>query len=60
MLASHLDGVPGTIDEAARVDDTTALDALFRRVLLAARPGVVALEAYSFMTSGVRSSSWGR
>jgi ABC-type maltose transport system permease subunit len=34
MLASHLDGIPSDIDEAARVDDTTALAALFRVVSL--------------------------
>jgi multiple sugar transport system permease protein len=57
MLASHLDGIPRDIDEAARVDDTTALAALFRVVLPAARPGLVALEVYSFMRWWVRSSS---
>ena len=51
MLASYLDGIPRDLDEAARVDGTTALGALFRVVLPAARPGVVAVAVYSFMTS---------
>lgn len=51
MLASYLDGIPRDLDEAARVDGTTALGALFRVVLPAARPGVIAVAVYSFMTS---------
>jgi multiple sugar transport system permease protein len=51
MLASYLDGIPRDLDEAARVDGTTALGAQFRVVLPAARPGVVAVAVYSFMTS---------
>ena len=51
MLASYLDGIPRDLDEAARVDGTTALGALFRIVLPAARPGVIAVAVYSFMTS---------
>ena len=44
-------GEPGPVPKAARVDGTTALGALFRVVLPAARPGVVAVAVYSFMTS---------
>ncbi len=51
MLASYLDGIPRDLDEAARVDGTTAMGALFRVVLPAARPGVIAVAVYSFMTS---------
>ena len=51
MLASYLDGIPRELDEAARVDGASALGALFRVVLPAARPGVIAVAVYSFMTS---------
>jgi multiple sugar transport system permease protein len=51
MLASYLDGIPRDLDEAARVDGTSAMGALFRIVLPAARPGVIAVAVYSFMTS---------
>ncbi len=40
MLASYLDGIPRELDEAAKVDGTGDLGALFRVVLPAARPGV--------------------
>jgi multiple sugar transport system permease protein len=51
MLASYLEGIPRDLDEAARVDGCRAVGALFRVVLPAARPGVVAVAVYSFMTS---------
>ncbi len=51
MLAGYLEGIPKELDEAARVDGATALGALFRVVLPAARPGVVAVAVYAFMTS---------
>ncbi|HET7304951.1 MAG TPA: carbohydrate ABC transporter permease [Segeticoccus sp.] len=51
MLASYLDGIPRDLDEAARIDGTTTMGALFRVVLPAARPGVVAVAVYSFMTA---------
>jgi multiple sugar transport system permease protein len=51
MLASYLDGIPKELDEAAKVDGTGDLGALFRVVLPAARPGVVAVAVYAFMTS---------
>lgn len=51
MLASYLDGIPRDLDEAARVDGTSAMGALFRVVLPAARPGVIAVAVYAFMTS---------
>lgn len=51
MLASYLDGIPRELDEAARVDGASAMGALFRVVLPAARPGVIAVGVYSFMTS---------
>jgi len=57
MLASYFDGIPRDLDEAARVDGCRALGALFRVVLPAARPGVIAVAVYAFMTSWARSSS---
>jgi multiple sugar transport system permease protein len=51
MLSSYMDGIPKDLDEAARVDGTTALGALFRIILPAARPGIIAVGVYSFMTA---------
>jgi multiple sugar transport system permease protein len=51
MLSSYMDGIPKDLDEAARVDGTTALGALFRVILTAARPGIIAVGVYSFMTA---------
>ena len=51
MLASYLDGIPRELDEAAKVDGTGDLGALFRIVLPAARPGVIAVAVYAFMTA---------
>jgi multiple sugar transport system permease protein len=51
MLASYLEGIPRELDEAARVDGCRTLGTLFRVVLPAARPGVIAVAVYAFMTS---------
>ena len=51
MLSGYFDGIPRDLDEAARVDGTTALGALFRVVLPAARPGMIAVAVYSFMNA---------
>lgn len=50
MLASYMDGIPKALDESAKVDGTTALGALFRVILPAARPGIIAVAVYAFMT----------
>ncbi|SDK85945.1 carbohydrate ABC transporter permease [Nonomuraea jiangxiensis] len=50
MLASYMDGIPRALDESAKVDGTTALGALFRVILPAARPGIIAVAVYAFMT----------
>src|SRR5439155_19361005 len=50
MLAGYLDGIPRELDEAARVDGASAMGALFRVVLPAARPGGTAVAVYAFMT----------
>ena len=51
MLASYFDGIPRELDECARVDGTSALGALFRIILPTARPGVIAVAVYAFMTA---------
>lgn len=51
MLSGYLDGIPRELDEAAKVDGSGPLGALFRVVLPAARPGVIAVAIYSFMTA---------
>ncbi|RNI20856.1 carbohydrate ABC transporter permease [Flexivirga caeni] len=51
MLAGYFDGIPRELDEAARVDGASTIGTLLRVVLPAARPGVIAVAVYSFMTS---------
>src|SRR5699024_2333484 len=51
MLAGYLDGIPHELDEAAKVDGSSPVGALFRVVLPAARPGIVAVAIYAFMQS---------
>jgi multiple sugar transport system permease protein len=51
MLVGYFDSIPRELDEAAMVDGCGPLGALWRIVLPAARPGVIAVAIYSFMTS---------
>lgn len=51
MLAGYFDGIPRELDEAARVDGCSPMGALVRVVLPAARPGVIAVAIYGFMTA---------
>ena len=51
MLAGYFDGIPHELDEAAKVDGCGPMGALMRVVLPAARPGLVAVAIYAFMTS---------
>ncbi|OMH32367.1 carbohydrate ABC transporter permease [Tersicoccus sp. Bi-70] len=51
MLAGYFDGIPRDLDEAALVDGCGPMKALLSVVLPAARPGLVAVAIYSFMTS---------
>jgi len=51
MLAGYFDGIPRELDEAARVDGCSPIGALLRVVLPAARPGVIAVAIYGFMTA---------
>ncbi|MEI7031851.1 carbohydrate ABC transporter permease [Streptomyces pratensis] len=51
MLIGYLDSVPRDLDEAATVDGCGPLGALFRVVVPAAVPGIIAVAVYSFMTA---------
>jgi multiple sugar transport system permease protein len=51
MLAGYFDGIPRDLDEAAMVDGSGAMGALWHVVLPAAKPGLIAVAIYSFMTS---------
>jgi multiple sugar transport system permease protein len=51
MLVGYFDSIPRELDEQARVDGTGWLGALVRVVLPAARPGIVAVAVYAFMTA---------
>ncbi|TQK50622.1 carbohydrate ABC transporter membrane protein 2 (CUT1 family) [Streptomyces sp. SLBN-118] len=51
MLIGYFDSIPHDLDEAAMVDGCGALGALFRVVVPAAVPGIVAVAVYAFMTA---------
>ncbi|MET7620099.1 carbohydrate ABC transporter permease [Streptomyces sp. NPDC005408] len=51
MLIGYFDSIPRDLDEAAMVDGCGALGALFRVVVPAAVPGIVAVAVYAFMTA---------
>ncbi|MFE6488735.1 carbohydrate ABC transporter permease [Streptomyces sp. NPDC057757] len=51
MLIGYFDSVPRDLDEAALVDGCGPLGALFRVVVPAAIPGIVAVAVYAFMTA---------
>ena len=51
MLVGYFDSIPRELDEAAQVDGCGPLGALFRVVLPAAVPGIVAVAVYAFMTA---------
>lgn len=51
MLIGYFDSVPRDLDEAAEVDGCGPLGALFRVVVPAAIPGIVAVAVYAFMTA---------
>src|SRR6478736_2035222 len=51
MLAGYFDSIPRDLDEAAMVDGCGPLRALFRVVVPAAVPGIVAVSVYAFMTA---------
>lgn len=51
MLAGFFASIPTTLEEAAMVDGTGYWGALFRIVIPVARPGIVAVAVFSFMTA---------
>jgi multiple sugar transport system permease protein len=51
MLAGYMESIPRGLDEAALVDGCGPLGALFRVVIPAAIPGIVAVAVYAFMTA---------
>ncbi|MFE1035713.1 carbohydrate ABC transporter permease [Streptomyces sp. NPDC058807] len=51
MLIGYFDSVPKDLDEAAKVDGCGPLGALFRVIVPAAVPGIVAVAVYAFMTA---------
>jgi multiple sugar transport system permease protein len=51
MLIGYFDSVPRSLDEAALVDGAGPLGALFRIIVPAAIPGIVAVAVYAFMTA---------
>lgn len=51
MLTGYFDSIPRELDEAAKVDGCGPVGALFRVIIPAARPGIVAVGIYAFMTA---------
>ncbi|MET9556187.1 carbohydrate ABC transporter permease [Streptomyces sp. NPDC006645] len=51
MLIGYFDSIPRDLDEAAMVDGCGPFGALFRVVVPAAVPGIVAVSVYAFMTA---------
>jgi multiple sugar transport system permease protein len=51
MLVGYFDSIPRDLDEAASVDGSGPISTLFRILVPAARPGIVTVAVYSFMTA---------
>jgi multiple sugar transport system permease protein len=51
MLSGYFDNIPRELDEAAKVDGASSIATLLRVILPVARPGVIAVLVYSFMTA---------
>jgi multiple sugar transport system permease protein len=51
MLSGFFASIPKDLEEAAMIDGTTRLGALWRVVLPVARPGIVAVSVYCFITA---------
>lgn len=51
MLVGYFDGIPQELDQAGKVDGASNLTILLRIILPAARPGIVAVAIYAFMTA---------
>src|SRR6185437_1625361 len=51
MLTRYFDAIPSELDESARVDGAGTLSTLLRVVVPVARPGIIAVAVYAFMSS---------
>lgn len=51
MLAGYLQAIPAALEEAAMIDGMGRMGALFRVILPVARPGIIAVAIYSFITA---------
>jgi multiple sugar transport system permease protein len=51
MLVGYFNSIPRELEEAAMVDGTTALGALFRVLIPLSMPGIVAVAIFAFMTA---------
>ena len=51
MLSGFLAAIPEELEEAAMIDGTTRVGALFRIIIPVAKPGIVAVAVYSFIHS---------
>lgn len=51
MLAGYFDSIPRELEQAALVDGTTPIGALFRVILPVAKPGIVAVSVFAFVTA---------
>lgn len=51
MLNGYFNGIPRELDEAARVDGCGSFRVLVNVVIPAARPGIIAVAIYAFMTA---------
>ncbi|GGE31404.1 ABC transporter permease [Pullulanibacillus camelliae] len=51
MLRSFFQSVPRELEEAAKIDGTTNLGALFRIILPVSAPGIIAVSVYTFLNS---------
>ena len=51
LLVGYLDSIPRELDEAAAVDGSGPLGTLLRIVVPAARPGIITVAVYCFMTA---------
>lgn len=51
MLSGYFEGIPRELDEAAKVDGASPMGTLFRVIVPSARPGIIAVAIYAFMTA---------
>lgn len=51
MLAGYIQGIPESLEEAAMIDGTGRMGALFRVLIPVARPGIIAVAIYAFITA---------